>query len=153
MAKALTGKLCAAAALLAMLVLLLKRGTEGWSAMLGAALALAALVWFGVVPVLAAAQQQPVREAALRARELDLPVVSYRTFLPSFSVYRGAVTPNRAPLPGELVFVRLDRLEALQRELGPQVVLIPEFQKGGVALLLRPALPAASAHGPERQPS
>ncbi len=134
----------AAAALLCLLVLLFRRGTESWFALLGAGLALSALVWFGVVPVLAAAQQEPVRAAALRARELNLPVVSFRTFLPSFSVYRGAVTPNRAPQPGELVFVRLDRLPDLQAELGSQVTLVPEFKKGGVALLLRPATPAAA---------
>ncbi|MDR3415782.1 MAG: glycosyltransferase family 39 protein [Nevskia sp.] len=130
------------AALLALLVLVLRRGTPAWSAVLGGGLAVGALVWFGVVPVVAAAQQEPVRDAARRARELNLPVVSYHTFLPSFSVYRGAVTPNRSPAPGELVFVRLDRLPELQAELGEQVTLVPEFKKGGVALLLRPAAPA-----------
>jgi len=132
------------AALLALLVLLFRRGTESWRAVLGAGLLLSPLVWFGVVPVLAAAQQAPVREAALRAKELDLPVVSYDTFLPSFSVYRGAVTPNRLPAPGELVFVRLDRLPELQTALGPQVILVPEFRRGGVALLLRPPAPDAA---------
>ena len=140
----------AAAALLSLLVLLFRPGTESWRAVLGAGLALGALVWFGVVPVLAAAQQQPVRDAALRAKELNLPVVSYHTFLPSFSVYRGAVTPNRLPEPGELVFVRLDRLQELQDELGKQVTLIPEFNRGGVALLLRPPAPNTPAPG---QPS
>jgi hypothetical protein len=109
---------------------------------LGAGMALGLLVWYGVVPVVAAAQQEPIRDAALRAKELNLPVVSYHTFLPSFSVYRGAVTPNRLPEPGELVFVRLDRLQQLQNELGDQVTLVPEFKKGGVALLLRPPAPA-----------
>jgi hypothetical protein len=64
-------------------------------------------------------------------------VVSYRTFMPSFSVYLGAITPNRLPDPGELAFVRLDRIPDLQRELGTTVTLIPEFKRGGVALLLR----------------
>jgi len=95
------------------------------------------LVWFGVIPVLAAAQQVPVQEAAQRAKEIGAPVVSYRTYLPTFSVYRGEVTPNRLPEPGELVFVKLDRIPDLQRELGASVTLIPEFKKGGVALLLR----------------
>lgn len=135
----------AALALLSLLVLLLRRGTETWNALLGGGLALGVLVWYAVVPIVAAAQQEPVREAALRARDLDLPVVSYHTFLPSFSVYRGAVTPNRPPEPGELVFVRLDRLPELQKELGDQVTLVPEFKKGGVALLLRPPAPAAAA--------
>ncbi len=111
--------------------------------MLGAGLALSVLVWFGVVPVLAAAQQEPTRDAALRARDLNLAAVSYHTFLPSFSVYRGAVTPNRLPEPGELVFVRVDRLPDLQAELGNEVTLIPEFNRGGVALLLRPPAPTS----------
>jgi len=134
-------------------VLLFRPGTESWRAVLGAGLALGALVWFGVVPVLAAAQQQPVRDAALRAKELNLPVVSYHTFLPSFSVYRGAVTPNRLPEPGELVFVRLDRLQELQDELGKQVTLIPEFNRGGVALLLRPPAPNTPAPGQTSGPT
>jgi 4-amino-4-deoxy-L-arabinose transferase-like glycosyltransferase len=132
-----------AAALLGLLVLLLRRGTEPWRAVLGAGLALGVLAWYGVVPVLALAQQEPVREAALRARELNLPVVSYHTFLPSFSVYRGAVTPMRLPEPGELVFVRLDRVEDLQADLGLSVILVPEFKRGGVTLLLRPSAPTA----------
>ncbi len=137
-----------ALALLVIAGLMLWRKAEPWNALLGAGLALGALVWYGVVPVLAAAQQEPVREAALRARALNLPVVSYRTFLPSFSVYRGAVTPNRAPEPGELVFVRLDRLPELQKELGDQVTLVPEFQRGGVALLQRPGAAGEAGRPP-----
>lgn len=103
------------------------------SALVLAGFAQALSVWFAVVPVFAAAQQNPVREAAERAKALNLPAVSYHTYLPSFSVYRGEITPNRLPQPGELVFVRLDRVEDLERDLnGAQ--LIPEFKKGGVAL-------------------
>lgn len=125
------------AVLAVLLVLLFRRDISPWKALLGAGLALAMQVWFGFMPVLAAAQQVPVQEAALRAKELGTPTVSYRTYLPSFSVYRGAITPNRLPAPGELVFVKLDRIPDLQRELGASVTLIPEFKKGGVALLLR----------------
>jgi 4-amino-4-deoxy-L-arabinose transferase-like glycosyltransferase len=135
-------KLLGGAVAAAILALMLWRGLDAWQALLGAGLALSAMVWYGVVPVLAAAQQAPVREAALRARDLNKTVVSYHTYLPSFSVYRGAITPNRLPEPDELVFLRLDRLAELQKELGPQVTLIPEFQRGGVALLLRPSAPA-----------
>lgn len=124
-------------ALAAMIVLLVRRAVATWQALLGSGLALGMLVWFGVIPVLAAAQQVPTQEAAQRAREIGAPVVSYRTFLPTFSVYRGEITPNRLPAPGELVFVKLDRIPDLQRELGADVTLIPEFKKGGVALLLR----------------
>jgi 4-amino-4-deoxy-L-arabinose transferase-like glycosyltransferase len=105
-----------------------------------AAFAQTVAVWYAVAPVLAAAQQQPVREAALRARELGLPVVSYHTWMPSFSVYRGAITPERVPHPGELVFVRLDRVAGLQDAIGREV-LVPEFRKGGVALFQVAAAP------------
>jgi hypothetical protein len=138
----------AAAALLGLLVLLFRRGIEPWRAVLGAGLMLSVLVWFGVVPVLAAAQQEPVRQAALRAKALNLPVVSYHTFLPSFSIYRGAVTPTRLPEPNELVFVRLDHLADLQTDLGLRVVLVPEFRRGGVALLLRPTAPTSTPPPP-----
>lgn len=124
-------------AALCLLYLLFVPGLSAQRALLAAALLVSVQLWFGVAPVFAAAQQAPVREAALRARELKLPVVSYRTYLPSFSVYFGAPTPIRIPDPGELVFVKLDRIPDLQRELGAAVTLIPEFKKGGVALLLR----------------
>ncbi len=130
-------KILSVAVFAVMLVLLFRRDISPWKALLGAGLALAMQVWFGFVPVLAAAQQVPVQEAALRAKELGTPTVSYRTYLPTFSVYRGEITPNRLPAPGELVFVKLDRIPDLQRELGASVTLIPEFKKGGVALLLR----------------
>jgi 4-amino-4-deoxy-L-arabinose transferase-like glycosyltransferase len=123
--------------LIGLLFLLFRVGLEAWRALLGAAILLNVQLWFGIAPVLAEAQQMPVREAAQRALELRLPVVSYRTFMPSFSVYLGAITPNRLPDPGELAFVRLDRIPDLQRELGTTVTLIPEFKRGGVALLLR----------------
>jgi 4-amino-4-deoxy-L-arabinose transferase-like glycosyltransferase len=126
-------RLVSGAALAAIVVCLLLPRLPRSAALLGAALAQTAAVWFAVVPVLAAAQQEPIREAALRARALELPAVSYHTYLPSFSVYRGQITPNRLPQPGELVFVRLDRIEDLQRDLGDRQ-LIPEFRKGGVAL-------------------
>lgn len=119
-------------------VLMFWSGLPGWRALITAGFSLGALVWFGVVPVLAAAQQAPIRAAALTARDMGLPVVSYDTFLPSFSVYRGAVTPEGIPDPGQLVFVRRDRIPALKKAL-QNAPLVTEYEKGGVALLLRPA--------------
>jgi len=128
--------------MLGLLILLFRPGLAPWRAVLGAAVLLNLQLWFSIAPILAEAQQTPIREAARRARELRLPVVAYHTFLPSFSVYYGAVTPNRLPDPGELAFVRLDRIEDLQRELGASVTLIPEYKRGGVALLLRQVGPS-----------
>jgi 4-amino-4-deoxy-L-arabinose transferase-like glycosyltransferase len=124
----------------AVLVLAVLPRLSAQRALLGAALVQAIAVWFAVMPTFAAAQQQAIREAALRAKELGLPVVSYNAWLPSFSVYRDAITPNRLPQPGELVFVRVDRIPDLQRELGDEL-LIPEFRKGGVALFQVSAAP------------
>ena len=88
-----------------------------------------------VIPALAGLQQQPVKEAALIARGLKETVVMSGLKMPSFSVYRGAVTPRRRPRPGEVVFTRVDKM----KRYGPHEVI---FQKGGVALLRLP--PAGS---------
>ncbi|TJY59011.1 phospholipid carrier-dependent glycosyltransferase [Sinimarinibacterium sp. CAU 1509] len=109
-------------------------------AVLGCALALNLTLWLGLAPVLAQAQQAPTREAARVARDLGLPAVAYATYLPTFSVYRGAPTPHRLPGPGELVFVRADKLPSLQRALADSSAnaeLRPVFRRGGVALLQR----------------
>jgi 4-amino-4-deoxy-L-arabinose transferase-like glycosyltransferase len=93
------------------------------------------LVVYGVVvPRLFTALQTPVKEAALIAKQVTAPTVIYRTSAPSFSVYRGAITPQRPPQSGDLVFLRLDKLAALQRdypELTPRLI----YQRGAVALL------------------
>jgi hypothetical protein len=53
------------------------------------------LVVFGaLVPRVFEVMQAPVKEAGQIARELDLPTVVYRTSMPSFSVYRDAITPQ-----------------------------------------------------------
>ncbi len=94
------------------------------------------LVVYGVlVPKVFEVMQSPVKEAALLARQLGLPTVVYRTSMPSFSVYRGAITPSRPPLPGELVFLRVDKLESLSADFpGLHSELI--YRRGPVALLL-----------------
>lgn len=119
------------------LVLMFRLPYPTWQRLLVAGLLQAILVWGAVVPILATAQQGPVREAGRKARELGLPAVSYRSYLPSFSVYRGAVTPNRSPEPGELVFLRRDRLKALAEEF-PAEHFETLYESGGIALLRRP---------------
>lgn len=93
------------------------------------------LVVFGVlVPRLFEVMQGPVKEAGLIAERLDRPTVVYRTSMPSFSVYRDAITPNRPPTSGDLVFLRIDKLDALAHDypgLRSRVV----YRRGPVALL------------------
>jgi 4-amino-4-deoxy-L-arabinose transferase and related glycosyltransferases of PMT family len=123
--------------LLVVLGLMFWRRPALWRALIAVAFAQGVAVWFAVVPALAAAQQDPIRQAALIARALHLPAVSYDTFLPSFSVYRGRITPERLPAPGELVLVRLDRIAGLEKHL-PGVHFKTIYRHGGIALLLRP---------------
>jgi 4-amino-4-deoxy-L-arabinose transferase-like glycosyltransferase len=93
------------------------------------------LVVFGVlVPRVLEVMQGPVKEAALMAKGLGLPTVVYRTSMPSFSVYRDAITPDRPPRPGELVFLRVDKLPQLAREL-PDLRQELLYRRGPVALV------------------
>ena len=109
------------------------RRLDGPSAAIRAGIAVSVTAWCGVLPLLAAGQQRPVQEAAAKARALDLPTVSYRIHMPSFSVYRGAVTPQRTPVSGELAFTRLDRLQDLGRETGRPFTVVQ--QSGGMVLV------------------
>ncbi len=94
------------------------------------------LVVYGVlVPRVLEVMQGPVKEAALLARRMDLPTVVFRTSMPSFSVYRNAVTHDRIPRPGELVFLRVDKLPELAREL-PDLSQYLIYRRGPVALVL-----------------
>jgi len=87
-----------------------------------------------VLPIYGEAQQQPVKQAAAVAREIAEPIVMWKLNMPSFTVYREAVTPQRPPLPGEVVFTRADRLD----RVGPHEVL---HSSGGVALARVAATP------------
>lgn len=123
---------CAGAAVILLLALIRPGLTPAMAALRGG-LAVSLAVWCGVLPLLAAGQQLPVQQAAAISRDLGLPVVAYRITMPSFSVYRGAVTEKRVPKTGEVAFTRKDRLEDLQKDTGrPQTVV---FQSGGIALV------------------
>ena len=68
------------------------------------------------------------------ARALDRPTVAFDTSFPSFSVYRHRVVPNRQPRPGELVFLRTDRIKRL-RQVFPETPIQVLYRRGGVALV------------------
>ncbi len=112
-------------AVLAAGLVLPRRRLDGWLAAAGLANAL--FLVQGLLPTLGAVQQAPVRAAARLSRTLDAPVVMYRIHMPSFVLYRQAVTPARRPRPGEVVFPRADRFD----ELGPLDVL---YRAGGIVL-------------------
>ncbi|MBV5310359.1 MAG: glycosyltransferase family 39 protein, partial [Chromatium okenii] len=105
-----------------------------WQRLIFAGLLQTVVVYGFVVPRVFEVLQAPVKEAALIAKQLDLPTVSYRTSLPSFSVYRDAITPQRPPQAGDLVLLRLDKLPLLTRD-HPDLQQEMVYQRGAVALV------------------
>ncbi|MBK1705052.1 ArnT family glycosyltransferase [Halochromatium glycolicum] len=104
------------------------------------------LLVFGLlVPAVFAVMQEPVKQAGLLARQLDRPTVVYRTSMPSFSVYRDAITPETdQPQVGQLVFLRVDKLARLAQVVAPNR-LERRYRKGPVALVLIAPPSAGSA--------
>ncbi|HSO83998.1 glycosyltransferase family 39 protein [Thiocapsa sp.] len=127
-------RLAMLAGLAALIGLLLWSRPPLWQRLILAGVIQTLVVYGVLVPRVFEVMQAPVKEAGLLAKELDLPTVVYRTSMPSFSVYRDAVTPNRPPLPGELVFLRVDKLDALATDYpGLQRDIV--YRRGPVALV------------------
>ena len=120
--------------LASLLAIALWRRIGVWQGLVVAGFVQTAVVYGALVPRVFEILQAPVKEAALLARELDLPTVIYRTSMPSFSVYRQAITPDREPAPGDLVFLRVDKLDRLRAEL-PGLSQEVVFRRGPVALV------------------
>lgn len=123
----------AVAALLlgAALGLTLGRRAPPWPRLAGCGLLCAAALGGLVLPAAGELQQGPVKEAALLARRAGWDVHSWRINVPSFSVYRAAVTPaTPQPRRGQVILTRSDALPALA---GQQVQVL--YRKGGVVLL------------------
>ena len=101
-----------------------------WPRLAAAALACSYAVGGLVLPAAGELQQGPVKRAALLARQAGWPVRSWRINVPSFSVYRAAVTPaTAAPRPGDVILTRSDALDGLP----PPVRVL--FREGGVLLV------------------
>jgi len=92
-------------------------------------------------PMLGEVLEGPVKRAALLARTMPEPAVTWNFHMPSFAVYRERVTPIGTPKAGELGLTRIDRLPA-------DVPVDRLFEEGGVVLVRRrgdrPRSPSAS---------
>lgn len=82
-----------------------------------------------LVPIGAAVQQEPIKQAALLARERGWEVIMWRLNAPSFSVYYGHPTMSREPIPGDLIITKAKRLQELPG-LRPEIV----YAKNGIVL-------------------
>jgi 4-amino-4-deoxy-L-arabinose transferase-like glycosyltransferase len=122
----------AAGLLAAACALALWRGASLWRRLAGVGLLCSLALGGLLLPALAALQQAPVKEAAQLARRAGWEVARWRINAPSFSFYRGAVTPGTPwPRPGQVVLTRSDALPLL----GPVRQL---YRKGGVVLARMP---------------
>jgi hypothetical protein len=121
-------RIAASGLLLCVVALALLPRVALWPRLVASALVCSLAVGGLVLPALAALQQGPVKEAALLVRESGLPVRTWQFNVPSFSVYRGAVTERAEVLhKGDVILTRSDELQ----RLGDVQVL---FRKGGVVL-------------------
>ncbi len=110
------------------LALALWRGAAPWPRLAACGLLCSLALGGLLLPAAAALQQAPVKEAALLARGAGWDVHSWRINVPSFSVYRGAVTPSTPqPRPGQVVLTRSEALATL----GAVQLL---YRKGGIVL-------------------
>ncbi len=81
---------------------------------LAAALAMAALINFAIVPTLSRTLQVPVREAAELARQDGGKIVFWKFYWPSFLFYYGNTVETRLPKVGELILLKEFELKYLQ---------------------------------------
>ncbi len=119
------------AALAAWIALLVRwRGRPAWRRAAVAAGLLSAVFGYAFAPWLGDVLAGPVKRAALVARGRPETAVQWEMHAPSFSVYRGRVSPSRPPQPGELALTREDLLPP-----GESFEVL--FRQGGVALVKR----------------
>ena len=90
---------------------------------------------FCTLPVVALAQQSPVKAAAEFSKQfpVDTQIVAYKTNMPSFSVYMDQIVRREVPQPGDLIFARIDKLDSLTTEF-PNHEVETLFRKGGIAV-------------------
>lgn len=94
------------------------------------------LFMFGsFIHLMADLQQRPIKQAAEVARQLpDANIVAYGLHMPSFSVYRDAITPGVDPSPGDVIFTDSDNYLKLQRQ-NDQAQFREIYKQGGILLL------------------
>lgn len=122
--------------LLALLALLLWPKVQNHLRLIGAAVLQTLFLGSILIPVIAYTQQAAVKETARFARHYitGSTVVMDGVNMPSFSVYREAITPRRAPQPGEYVFSKAGHLQ-------PAEDYTVVFKQGGLVLARRIGTP------------
>ena len=130
------GPVVVALAMLAVISVWLARSSSIYGILMSAA-AVALSVNFVAMPVIAAAQQQPVKNAAefALANHADREFVAWRIDMPSFSVYTDRIVPKTTPAQGQLVFTKRGKLDSLAQQVN-DATIAPVFSDGGIVLVL-----------------
>ncbi len=139
-------RLASGLGLAAAIALVFVPGWQPWQKLMGAGVITAGLIGFGLFPTYGAIQQGPTKEAALTAKAEGWDVVMWRLDMPSFALYYRDITPLRPPVPGEVVFTRVTRLDGLN------VPTEAVWQKGGVVLARALEAPGAEEMEPGMAP-
>ena len=102
------------AAAICLLLQLLPKVTPGVRFILGGAV-LTLSANFIVMPMVTRVMQEPVKEAALLAKQQGLKIVMWEVYYPSFFVYSESLAEKRRPLGGEVVLTNIDEIGKLER--------------------------------------
>jgi hypothetical protein len=121
--------------LLALLALLLWANVPNHLRLIGVAVLQTLFLGSILIPVVAFTQQTPVKNAAHFAQQhlsatpqrIGSTIVMDGVNMPSFTTYREAVTPHRAPEVGEYVFSKAEHLQ-------PPEHYVVVFNQGGLVL-------------------
>jgi len=73
------------------------------------------IIHFLVLPILANTLQQPIKSAAIQAKNRKLKVISWPDYSPSFNLYTENLTEQRRPEPGDIVLSKTVYLEDKMR--------------------------------------
>ena len=87
----------------------------------------ALLVNLYLMPVAGKLMQEPVKEAALIAKDKGYKIVMWQTWMPSFLLYSESFVEKRKPIPGEIVLTTVKGLELLDN---PALL----YHKNGIVL-------------------
>ena len=79
------------------------------------------------MPILGSILQQPVKSAALLAKNERFDVITWKVQNPSFNVYGEMLTRESVPGVGDIIFTR-------PRYLGDTLHYLPLYEKNGVIL-------------------
>ncbi|WP_440903821.1 ArnT family glycosyltransferase [Catenovulum sp. SX2] len=106
---------------------------KSWQKLVSFAFCQSVFCYLVLLPAIAQIQQQPIKQAALFAKEIKQEFVAYKMHMPSFSVYREQITHRREVTAGDYVYTRADRISQLEEKFGAEAVDI-FYQQGGIVL-------------------